>query len=109
MEVCIQLFMKEKHLAKTVLVDVPQKNTALNSKYTYIENDLIRLAKIDIDELMDKQLIPKQDTLVSAIAFVGAFREVILSWISTGEPLDSELAQKTLIEYNMRALGRYII
>lgn len=109
MEVCIQLFMKEKHLAKTVLVDIPQKNSTLNSKYTYIENDLIRLAKIDIDELMDQHLIPTQDTLVSAIAFVGAFREVILSWISYGEPLDVELAQKTLIDYNMRALGRYLV
>jgi TetR/AcrR family fatty acid metabolism transcriptional regulator len=107
MKVCIQLFLKEKHLAKTLLVDFPLKNTTLNSKFTYIENDLIRLTKIDLDELIEQQLIPYQDTQVSASAFVGAFREVILSWITNGEPLDTELAQKTLIDYNMRGLGRY--
>jgi AcrR family transcriptional regulator len=109
MKVCIQLFLKEKHLAKTLLVDFPLKNVALTSKFMNIENDLIRLTKIDLDELMDQQLIPKQDTQVSATAFVGSFREVILSWMSNGEPLDTELAQKTLIDYNMRGIGRYSI
>lgn len=109
MKVCIELFLKEKHLAKTLLVDFPLKNAALNSKFMYIENDLIRLTKIDLDELIEQQLIPNQDTQVSATAFVGAFREVILSWITNGEPPDTELAQKTLIDYNMRGLGRYSI
>lgn len=107
MEVCIRLFMKEKHLAKILLEHFPQINTAFNTKYADIENDLIRLAKIDIDELMEQQRIPKQDTQVSATAFVGTFREVILSWISKDEPIDRDLAYKTLIDYNMRGLGRY--
>ncbi len=109
MKVCIKFFLKEKQLAKTLLVDFPSKNTTLNSKFMDIENDLIRLTKIDLDELVEQQLIPNQDTQVSACAFVGAFREVILSWITNGEPLDTELAQKTLIDYNMRGLGRYSI
>lgn len=109
MKVCIQLFLKEKHLAKTLLVDFPLKNAVLNSKYMYIENDLIRLTKIDLDELMEQKLIPNQDTRISAIAFVGAFREVILSWISSGEDFDTDLAQKTLIDFNMRGLGKYSI
>lgn len=107
MEVCIRLFMKEKHLAKILLEHFPQIQTAFNTKYADIENDLIRLAKIDLDELMEQQRIPKQDTQVSATAFVGTFREVILSWISKDEPIDKDLAYKTLIDYNMRGLGRY--
>ncbi|MEA4902955.1 TetR/AcrR family transcriptional regulator [Desulfitobacterium sp.] len=106
MKVCINLFLKEKNLARVLLFDFPQKNTVLNAKYTDIENDLIRLTKIDLDELLDQDLIPKQDTQVSATAFVGTFREVILSWISHGEPLESELSFQTLIEFNMRGIGR---
>lgn len=107
MEVCMRLFLKEKYLAKVLLEHFPQINTVLNTKYADIENDLIRLTKIDLDELREQQLIPEQDTQVSATAFVGTFREVILAWISKGEPADIEFAYKTLIDYNMRGLGRY--
>lgn len=107
MEVCIRLFLKEKYLAKILLEQFPQLHTALNTKYADIEDDLIRLTKIDLDELMKDQLIPIQDTTVTATAFVGTFRGVILSWIGKGEPEDIDLAYRTLIDYNMRGIGRY--
>ncbi|MGI1660206.1 MAG: TetR/AcrR family transcriptional regulator [Desulfitobacterium sp.] len=107
MEVSIRLFLKEKYLAKILLEKFPQLQTALNTKYADIEEDLIRLTKIDLDELMEDRLIPKQDTQVTATAFVGTFREVILSWISKGEPEDIDLAYRTLINYNMRGIGRF--
>lgn len=107
MEVCIHLFMKERHLAKILLEHFPQINATFNTKYADIENDLIRLTKLDLDELKEQKLIPEQDTQVSATAFVGTFREVILTWISKGQPSDMDLAYKTLIEFNMRGLGRY--
>lgn len=106
MEVCIRLFLKEKYLAKILLEQFPQLQTALNSKFADIEEDLIRLTKIDLDELLEQQLIPRQDTKVTATAFVGTFRGVILSWIGKGEPDDIDLAYKTLIDYNMRGIGR---
>ncbi len=106
MEICIKTFMKEKHLAKILLDHFPEVNTALNRKFTDIENDLIRFAKQDLDELLELNFIPEQDTLVSSIAFVGTFRQVILSWISNGEPEDFDRAYRTLIDYNMRGLGR---
>jgi len=107
MEVCIRLFMKEKYLAKILLEQFPQLHSAINTKYADIEEDLIRLTKIDLDELLAEGLIPIQDTSVTATAFVGTFREVILSWIGKGAPQDLDLAIKTLIEYNMRGIGRY--
>lgn len=106
MEVCIKIFMKEKHLAKILLEHFPEINSAFNSKFTDIERDLIRLAREDIDELLALGLIPEQDTQVSATAFVGTFRQVILSWISHGEPSDFDQAYQTLMDYNMRGLGR---
>ena len=49
MEVCIRLFMKEKYLAKILLEQFPQLHSAINTKYADIEEDLIRLTKIDLD------------------------------------------------------------
>jgi AcrR family transcriptional regulator len=106
MEICIKTFMKEKHLAKILLDHFPEVNTAFNKKFIDIENDLIRFAKQDLDELLELNLIPEQDTWVSSTAFVGTFRQVILSWISNGEPEDFDHAYRTLIDYNMRGLGR---
>jgi len=106
MEVCIRLFLKEKYLAKILLEQFPQLNATLNAKYADIEADLVRLTKIDLDELMAEGAIPQQDTQVTATAFVGTFRQVILSWVSQGEPEDLELAYQTLMNYNMRGIGR---
>ncbi|NLI91298.1 MAG: TetR/AcrR family transcriptional regulator [Peptococcaceae bacterium] len=106
MEICVQTFMKEKHLAKIFLEHFPEINTAFHAKFTDIENDLIQFAKQDIDDLVAQHLIPQQDTQVSATAFVGSFRQVIFSWISHGEPKDWDQAFNTLLEYNMRGLGR---
>lgn len=106
MEVCIKTFMKEKHFAKILLEHFPEINSAFATKFSDIEKDLIRLTKQDLDELRAVDQIPDQDTQVSATAFVGTFRQVILSWISDGEPADLEHAYKTLIDYNMRALGK---
>ena len=106
MEVCIRLFLKEKYLAKILLEQFPQLNSTLNTKYADIEADLIRLTKIDLDELIEEGAIPQQDTQVTATAFVGTFRQVILSWVGKGEPEDLELAYQTLMEYSMRGIGR---
>ncbi|RNC28575.1 MAG: putative HTH-type transcriptional regulator YvdT [Candidatus Dichloromethanomonas elyunquensis] len=106
MEICVKKFMEEKHLAKILLEHFPEIGAAFHTKFTDIENDLIQFAKQDIDELMLQGLIPRQDTQVSATAFVGTFRQVIFSWISHGEPEEFEQAYQTLIKYNMRGLGK---
>jgi len=106
MRACIGMFMSKKHLARLLLDLTPQNNTVFNTKFSDIINDLIRLTKIDLDELLEQQLIPEQDTKVSATAFVGAFREVILLWINSDEPIDADLAYQTLINFNLRGLGK---
>jgi len=104
-EVCVRIFLREKHLGKILLDHFPQINTTLSTKFTHIEKDLIQFVQSDLDELMEKHLIPEQDTKVSATAFVGTFRQVILSWISNGEPDEWEKAYRTLLDYNMRGIG----
>ncbi|OPZ74306.1 MAG: Fatty acid metabolism regulator protein [Firmicutes bacterium ADurb.Bin456] len=106
MKVCVNMFLDKKHLARILLDLTPQNSLVFNTRYADTINDLIRLTKIDLDELLEQGLIPGQDTLVSATAFVGAFREVILYWINSDEPVDAELASRTIIDFNLRALGK---
>ena len=106
MEVCIKVFIKEKGIAKLLLKYFPEINMAFNNKFSEIEKDLIKLVKIDLDELEEQGLIPKQNTFISATAFVGTFRQVILSWLQDGKPENLEEACQTLIEYNLRGLGK---
>lgn len=107
MEVCIKVFIKEKGIAKLLLKHFPEINMAFNNKFAEIEKELIKLVKIDLDELEEQGLIPKQNTFISATAFVGTFRQVILSWLQDGKPENLEEACQTLIEYNLRGLGKY--
>ncbi|MDD2554066.1 MAG: TetR/AcrR family transcriptional regulator [Desulfotomaculaceae bacterium] len=106
MKACIDLFIEKKNLARLLLALTPQNNAVFNTRFSDIINDLIRLTKIDLDRLLEQQLIPQQDTQVSATAFVGAFREVVLYWLSSDEPIDAELTYRTLIDFNLRGLGK---
>jgi len=106
MEACINTFLSKKQMAKILLKYFPEINSTINNRFTDIEKDLINFVKEDIDQLLAEGRIPPQDSLVSATAFVGTFREVMLSWLNSEEPVDWELAYKTLIEYNMRGIGK---
>ncbi len=105
MRAAIQLFVKEQHLAKIFLVQIPGANTVFSDILVYFEDELIQWTKNDLDEAVEEGLLQPQDTLVSAIAFVGTFREVIISWLRQGEPADLMQAYETLVVYNMRGLG----
>jgi AcrR family transcriptional regulator len=106
MDACIKLFVKEKNMAKILLVQVPSLNNAFNAKLIEIENELIKLTKEDLDELKSLGRLSGEDTLVSAMAFVGSFRQVIINWLREGKPENLEKAFDTLMEYNIRGLGQ---
>lgn len=105
MQAAIQLFIKEQNLAKIFLVQIPSANTLFNDILVQFEDELIQLTKQDLDEAVEAGILEPQDTLVSAIAFVGTFREVIISWLRQGQPEDLLQAFDTLVAYNMRGLG----
>lgn len=106
MEATIRLFAKEQHLAKILLVQIPSFNHAFNRKLDEIEKELIKLTLADLKELTDQGMLPKQDIQISAMAFVGSFRQVMISWLREGEPKNIEEAYQTLIQYNLRGLGK---
>lgn len=106
MEACIKLFIKEKNMAKILLVQVPGVNNAFNAKLIEIEHELIKLTQQDLDELKSAGRIPAEDTIVTAMAFVGSFRQVIINWLREGKPENLEQACATLMKYNLRGMGK---
>lgn len=106
MEACIKLFVKEKNMAKILLIQVPGVNNAFNLKLIEIENELIKLTKEDLDELKNQGRIPDEDTLVMALAFVGSFHQVIINWLRQGKPENLEESFATLMKYNLRGMGK---
>lgn len=107
METCVAIFSEEKHLAKILLVQIPGISKTLDHKLVDIENELIRLTKLDLDELMELGIIPQQNTYLSACALVGSFRQVILSWLRQKDTEDLAQVFPPLFDYNLRGLGKY--
>lgn len=105
MRTCIQVFSEEQQFAKILLIQAPGISKILNHKLINIEQELILLSKIDLDELVTEGYLPKQDTYISACAFVGTFRQVILSWLREGRPESLEESFDALVKYNLRGLG----
>jgi TetR/AcrR family fatty acid metabolism transcriptional regulator len=106
MKACIKLFVNEKNMAKILLVKVPGANNAFNAKLIEIENELVKLTKKDLDELKNQKRLPDEDTQISAMAFVGSFRQVIINWLREGNPENLEEAFTTLMKYSLRGLGK---
>lgn len=106
MKAALELFYKERNLAKIFLLHLPKANVCFNDVLDQFEEELIKLIQQDLDEAIQAGLLKEQNTLISAIAFVGTFREVIMRWLRTGEPEDLLQTYPTLVHYNMRGLGK---
>lgn len=105
MKAALELFYRERNLAKIFLLQLPRANVCFNDVLDHFEDELIALIQQDLDEAIQAGLLASQDTLISAIAFVGTFREIIMRWLRTGKPEDLLQTYNTLVHYNMRGLG----
>ncbi|MCR6544388.1 TetR/AcrR family transcriptional regulator [Dehalobacterium formicoaceticum] len=105
MDACFRVFMKEKTMARIFLVQVPGVNSTFQKKLHQIENELVLWTQKDLEELKAEGRLPEKDTLVSALAFVGSFRQVLFHYLMEGEPQDLETAYIDLKKYNLRGLG----
>ncbi|NLC77952.1 MAG: TetR/AcrR family transcriptional regulator [Clostridia bacterium] len=106
MRTCVQVFSDEQQLAKILLIQAPGISKILNHKLINIEKELVLLSKMDLDELVAEGHLPEQDTYISACAFVGTFRQVIISWLREGQPENLMECYDALVEYNLRGLGQ---
>lgn len=104
MDACVQLFIKERSLAKLMLIQAPNASPLINTHLSALQDGLVQLALDDLNEAQELCLIPKQNTQVAALALVGGFYALLLKWLKNDTPFDLTTATMDLFHYNMYGL-----
>ncbi|WP_028308678.1 TetR/AcrR family transcriptional regulator [Desulfitibacter alkalitolerans] len=104
MDACVDLFIKERNLAKLMLIQAPNASPLINTHLSALQDGLVQLTLEDLNEAVAKNLIPPQNTQVAALALVGGFYALLISWLKDDNPFDLTSATKYLFHYNMYGL-----
>ncbi|KUO48770.1 MAG: hypothetical protein APF76_17955 [Desulfitibacter sp. BRH_c19] len=104
MNACVRLFIKERSLARLMLIQAPHASPLINTHLSVLQDGLVQLALDDLNEALELGLIPKQNTQVAALALVGGFYALLLSWLKNDSPFDLNAATMDLFHYNMYGL-----
>jgi len=104
MDACVDLFIKERSLAKLMLIQAPNASPLINTRLLALQDGLVQLTLEDLNEAVAKNLIPPQNTQVAALALVGGFYALLISWLKADRPFDLISATKYLFHYNMYGL-----
>ena len=104
MDACVDLFIKERSLAKLMLIQAPNASPLINNRLSALQDGLVQLILNDLNEAVAENLIPPQNTQVAALALVGGFYALLISWLKDDNPFDLVSATKYLFNYNMYGL-----
>lgn len=105
METAVETLGKHRELARVVLVRTAGSNPAVGEQLADLLGRLVELVEADIREAIETGQIPRQDSRITATAFVGTFYHVVLAWLRDGYPATLEEAVAPLVDYNLRGLG----
>ncbi|OIQ60982.1 fatty acid metabolism regulator protein [Moorella thermoacetica] len=105
MEAALAVLQENRDLARVMLVQSPAGHPAVAEQLYDLLRRLARLVEEDVLEGIARGELPPQDAHIAALAFVGTFYQVVISWLKEGIPADLTAAGKELIAYNLRGLG----
>ncbi|WP_236683220.1 TetR/AcrR family transcriptional regulator [Neomoorella thermoacetica] len=105
MEAALAVLQENRDLARVMLVQSPAGHPAVAEQLYDLLRRLARLVEEDVLEEIERGELPPQDAHVAALAFVGTFYQVVISWLKEGIPADLTAVGKELIAYNLRGLG----
>lgn len=77
-------FMKYKELSKIMLIEAVGLNQRFERKYDEVSAKSVSAVQSIFERLKARGLIDVQDTRIAAMAYEGASRGVITSWLSAG-------------------------
>lgn len=101
----VTVFSANADLARIVLVQAASADPNFEDRLTQVHRTLAGFVRQDLDEAIAAGRLAPLDTEVAALAWVGTFYEVIMSWLRDGRPDPLESSISTLISYNLRAIG----
>jgi len=106
MEVCVNLCIKERSLAKIMLIQAPNASPIINTQLSALQDGLVQLALEDLNEAVSAGTIPPQNTHIAALSLVGGFHNLLLNWLKSSQPFDLHAATQDLFQHNLYGLLR---
>jgi AcrR family transcriptional regulator len=101
---CLNTFGRYRRPAKILLVQAVGLGTAFEKKRAEINERFARLIETYLQEAIAIGDISDVDTEVVSHAWMGAIYEVVIRWVTTGEP-EPERIMRTLLPLLLRSVG----
>ena len=101
----LETFARNRDLARLLLLEAVSLGPAYETKRTEIHERFAALIGGYLDQAVEEGAIPKLDTHVATLAWLGAVNEVVIQWLSRGEPDLLTEAVPTLTPMLLRSIG----
>jgi len=101
----LETFAGNRKLARILLLEAVSLGPAYETKRAEIHERFAALIRGYLDEAAAEGSIPPLDTRVATLAWLGAVNEVVIQWLSRGEPDLLDEAVPALTPMLLRSIG----
>jgi AcrR family transcriptional regulator len=101
----LHTFASHRELARILLLESVSLGTAYESKRAEVHARFGALIQSYLDQAVAEGSIPPLDTKVATLAWLGAVNEVVVQWLSSGEPDLLRDAVPALAPMLLRSIG----
>jgi len=101
----LETFAANRELARILLLEAVSLGPAYEAKRAEIHERFAALIRGYLDEAAAEGSIPPLDTRVATLAWLGAVNEVVIQWLSRGEPDLLREAVPALTPMLLRSIG----
>ena len=101
----LETFAANRELARILLLEAVSLGPAYEAKRAEIHERFATLIRGYLDEAATEGSIPPLDTRVATLAWLGAVNEVVIQWLSRGEPDLLTEAVPALTPMLLRSIG----
>lgn len=101
----LETFAGNRDLARILLLEAVSLGPAYEAKRAEIHERFAALIRGYLDEAAAEGSIPPLDTRVATLAWLGAVNEVVIQWLSRGEPDLLSEAAPALTPMLLRSIG----
>src|SRR5215467_10787465 len=101
----LETFAGNRELARILLLEAVSLGPAYETKRAEIHERFAALIRGYLDEAVAEGAIPPLDTRVATLAWLGAVNEVVIQWLSRGEPDLLAEAVPALTPMLLRSIG----
>src|SRR5690242_17788562 len=82
----LETFARHRELARILLLESVSLGTAYEGKRAEVHGRFAALIQGYLDQAVSEGSIPRLDTRVATLAWLGAVNEVVIQWLHSGEP-----------------------